>query len=133
MRIPGHERCFVCGRDSELSLDFSPFDGGVEAEFVPSERFVGFEGVIHGGITATVLAEAMGTAAATVFKVFLGRRICVDYLRPVRPGRRYRVVAETVRVEGRSVLCRGRVYDERGEVCAEGEGLFVRVGEQGEV
>jgi acyl-coenzyme A thioesterase PaaI-like protein len=44
----------------------------VSAEFSPRPEHIGFEGIVHGGVLATVLDEAMVWAAT-----WAGRRFCV--------------------------------------------------------
>jgi len=55
--------CLVCGRENpqglHLHLDVDEETGVVRCEFTPLGTHIGFEGVVHGGILATVLDEAM--------------------------------------------------------------------------
>ncbi len=125
MRIPGHDLCFVCGRNSRIGLDFEERDGWMCATFRPTEEFQSFKGIIHGGIIASVLAEAMGMAVSLLEGRFLGKRIGVEYHAPVRPGRRYRVCGKVVRREGRKIFAVAEIYDSDGKVCADAEGLFI--------
>lgn len=63
-----HPFCVVCGRadacgradESGLGLRFTlADDGGVEARFECPERFQGYTGLLHGGVTASLLDGAM--------------------------------------------------------------------------
>lgn len=125
MKIPGHDRCFVCGRDSEIGLDFYEEEGWMCAPFHPTERFLSFPNVIHGGILASVLAEAMGMAVSRTERRFLGRKITVEYYAPVRPGGRYRVCGKITGRDGRKIFATATLYAEDGTLCAEAEGLFI--------
>ncbi len=125
MRIPGHEECFVCGKDSEIALEFLTEGGRVIAGFHLPEKFQSFKGIVHGGVLASILAEAMGTAVSLFESKFLGKRICVEYHAPVRPEVRYRVHGEVVRREGRKIFARAEIYDTDGNLCASAEGLFI--------
>lgn len=62
-----HSRCFVCGRENARGLQ-TPYtlcpDGATEASWTPTASCEGFQGIIHGGIVATVLDEAMSKAVA---------------------------------------------------------------------
>src|SRR6056297_2991038 len=54
--------CFACGDKNPISLHlkFEEIDKNkVRAEFVPGEYHQGYNGIIHGGLTATLLDEAM--------------------------------------------------------------------------
>jgi len=53
--------CFACGQENPvgLKLEFVRDDGEARSEFVISERYEGWYGVVHGGIVCTILDEAM--------------------------------------------------------------------------
>ncbi|NPB04155.1 MAG: PaaI family thioesterase [Thermotogae bacterium] len=125
MKIPEHDRCFVCGENSEIGLDFSNEDGWVCSPFQPTENLVGFEGIVHGGIVASVLAEAMGMAVALQERKFLAKRISIEYDAPVKPGSPYRVCGRVDRRDGRKIFALAYLYDKNGVLCAEAEGLFI--------
>jgi acyl-coenzyme A thioesterase PaaI-like protein len=60
-----YQRCFVCGQRNPfgLHLVFRIEDDTIAADFQPREEHQGFPGVIHGGIVAAVLDEALGRTA----------------------------------------------------------------------
>lgn len=74
--LPHTSGCIVCGRDNphalNLQLQVDPQTGRVCVEFTPRQEHIGFQGVIHGGVIATVIDEAMVWAAT-----WSGRRFCV--------------------------------------------------------
>src|SRR2546430_11187676 len=57
-----YQRCFVCGHRNPygLHLFFRLDQNTIVADFQPREEHQGFPGVIHGGIVAAVLGEALG-------------------------------------------------------------------------
>lgn len=57
-----YQRCFVCGQRNPfgLHLVFLQEEQSIVADFQPREEHQGFPGVIHGGIVASVLDEALG-------------------------------------------------------------------------
>jgi uncharacterized protein (TIGR00369 family) len=75
MELPHTAGCVVCGRQNlhGLGLSLNVDEGGlVWAEFTPRAEHIGFEGIVHGGVLATVLDEAMVWAAT-----WAGKRFCV--------------------------------------------------------
>ena len=57
--------CFACGEKNPISLrlDFKrTSDFTVEAEFIPGEYHQGYDDIMHGGLVATLLDEAMAYA-----------------------------------------------------------------------
>ena len=63
-KIPSYKTCFVCGDDNPigLKLQFRRDGKTARAEFTPTKFYQGYSGVVHGGIIATILDEAMGYA-----------------------------------------------------------------------
>lgn len=53
--------CFACGPDNPIGLHlaFKITSDNIYAEFVPERIHQGYDGVVHGGIIATLLDEAM--------------------------------------------------------------------------
>lgn len=76
MELPHTAGCLVCGRHNphglSLSLEVDEARGAVSVAFTPRAEHIGFEGIVHGGVLATVLDEAMVWAAT-----WAGKRFCV--------------------------------------------------------
>src|SRR4051812_17649018 len=76
IELPHTPNCLVCGRLNphglHLSLRVDLESGVVTTELTPSGDHIGFEGIVHGGVLATVLDEAMVWAAT-----WAGKRFCV--------------------------------------------------------
>lgn len=73
LQLPHTQGCLVCGRDNPhgLKLDFFVSDANVvTAKFVPAIHHCGFEGIVHGGMLATVLDETMTWSATWSIKRF---------------------------------------------------------------
>jgi uncharacterized protein (TIGR00369 family) len=123
--------CFGCGPDNpaglRLTFEAGP-DGTVRGACAIPERFQGYQGVVHGGILATLLDEAMAHA---VLRATAGNaataQLEVRYRRPARVGETLRLEASVTRISGRRIHAQGRICGEDGAVRAEGEALFLRV------
>jgi acyl-coenzyme A thioesterase PaaI-like protein len=74
LQLPHTAGRLVCGRANphglKLSLHVDPQSGLVSVTFIPRPEHIGFEGIIHGGVLATVLDEAMVWAATWIGKTF---------------------------------------------------------------
>ena len=104
----------MCGRENphglHLHLHVEEETGVVRCEFTPLTAHIGFEGVVHGGILATVLDEAMVWAAT-----WSGKRFCVCGELNVR----YKALAkvgEAVVVEAKIVSARPRLIQTDGVI-----------------
>jgi uncharacterized protein (TIGR00369 family) len=92
-------RCFGCGADNPegLQMQFEPRDGASVCEFEVPARFQSWAGMIHGGVVALMLDEAVGWAAWHAGHPGVTGRLEVKFRQPLRLGDRVRV---TGRVEG---------------------------------
>lgn len=138
-RVHGHEvkkeqvtnNCFGCGPGNEagLRLEFV-LDKQRErfvCHFQLADRFVGPPGHAHGGIIATILDEAMGKVNKLRHVVALTSEITVNYLKPVPLNRPLRVESREVKVKGRKHINMAEILNEKGEVLARSQGLFIAI------
>jgi acyl-coenzyme A thioesterase PaaI-like protein len=119
LELPQTAGCLVCGRDNpvglRLRLSAVAASGHVITDFATDPHHIGFAGLIHGGLLATVLDEAMVWSA-----IWSTRRACVAaemtirFKQKVAVGRVMSVDAWVTRarprlIETESTLCDGAV------------------------
>jgi uncharacterized protein (TIGR00369 family) len=99
-----HE-CFGCGDDNPIGLHlrFATNADTVTAAFLPKDVHQGFQGVVHGGIIATVLDEAMAWATAAAGNWAVTTKLDVRFRRPLHVGEPTTVSARVVSVRGRAI------------------------------
>jgi uncharacterized protein (TIGR00369 family) len=121
--------CFGCGARNPhgLRLDFRIEDKRAVAEFEPRAEHQGYPGLVHGGLIATALDEAMGWAMYTLGVWAVTGKMEVKYRRPLPLDAKATVSAEIVRNRGRWLEVRGEVRSAGGKLIAESEGLFMRL------
>ncbi len=126
-----YQQCFVCGRQNPygLQLSFRREDDYVIAEFVPRAEYQGFPGVIHGGIVAAVLDEALNRTSmlADVPAWTMTGRLEVRYRRYVPYGPLLRVRARLEKQRGRMLQASGELLlaNDEQSVLAEAQGTFM--------
>ena len=84
-----HSTCFACGPSNGhgLQLKFKRVPNGSTCTVSISPRFQSYEGVVHGGIVATLLDAAMiHTLQGSCGKDPLTCRLEIRFLRAVPPG-----------------------------------------------
>jgi len=91
------------------------------------KRYTGPPGHAHGGIIATLLDEAMGKVNKLRHVVALTSQITVNYLKPVPLNKPLRVESREVRVRGRRHINMAEILDEKGEVLARSQGIFIAI------
>ena len=138
MELPHTAGCLVCGRQNphglRLSLDVDESSGAVRVDFTPRPEHIGFEGIVHGGVLATVLDEAMVWAAT-----WAGRRFCVAAELSIR-FRKSAGVGVPLRTEAkvdsaaskrpgrpRLIYAEGVIVNETGATVAEATGKYMAV------
>ena len=92
-----------------------------------ADTFEGPQGLLHGGIIATLLDEAMSKAARARGLTAMTRHMEVDYLRPVPSATSIRIEGRVLRSDGRKHWTEARILDEKAHVLANAKGLFVEV------
>ncbi len=120
--------CFACGElnVSGLRLQLHADAGICWAEPTLDERFMGWEGIAHGGIVCAILDEVMAWALVDEDSWGLTARMSVDFRRPVPIGRRLRAEGRVLERRRRLIRTEGRLLDaETGAVHATAEAVYV--------
>jgi uncharacterized protein (TIGR00369 family) len=128
-------RCFGCSPHNGrgLQLAFTKVDRGVvEAHYVAAPDLCGMDGVVHGGVQAAILDEAMGFAVHAAFddpdeSAVATIELNVKYRRPTPTGEALLVRARFVRAEARDVWVTGEIRDAEGRLCTEAESRWRRL------
>ncbi len=130
-RFKDNGRCFVCGRENPEGLRLAfRMDGGrgeAEAEVAFPDRYQGWEGVVHGGLLATVLDEAMIKAAWGRELRCVTGEITVRYSAPARTGEPYRLTGRVAGQRGRIILAESELVGGDGQPVAHATGKLFRV------
>src|SRR5262249_28559916 len=106
-----YQRCFACGQRNPYGIHmvFSQEDNTIVSDFSPGEEYQGFPGMLHGGIVAVVLDEALNRTsllAAHPAWTTTGR-LDIRYRRYVPYGPLLRVRAMLGMQRGRMVQASG--------------------------
>jgi uncharacterized protein (TIGR00369 family) len=125
-----------------LGLDVVDGDNGIELHADWKQELTGnpLKGILHGGVTATMLDTIGGLVAITEtikhtdasqlseLKVRLPTMgtvdMRVDYLRPGR-GARFIATASVIRKGSKLVVCRMELHNEKGDHIAFGTGTYM--------
>jgi uncharacterized protein (TIGR00369 family) len=100
MEVEFDGRCFGCGPLNEegLQMTFLPEGEVSVAEFQVPPRYQSWKGVVHGGIVALLLDEAVGWAAWHRGHPGVTGKLEVRYRQPLRIGERIRLLGRVERV-----------------------------------
>jgi len=129
--LPHTHSCFVCGEINPLGLKLRFHTDGrvVTTRFTPRTEHIGFKGVVHGGLIATVLDEIMVWACAVQTKRFaFCAELNVRFVNPLSPGEEVLVTSELVENRRNRIFeTKGTVQTVAGRLLAEGAGKYVPI------
>ena len=116
--------CFGCGKNNPigLKLDFKLDGKTARAEFTPTELYQGWPGILHGGIIACILDEAMGNASLLSGMNCITADMKVRLRRPVAIGEPLVITSSITKKNRKLVKLRAAVALKNGDIIAEGTG-----------
>lgn len=119
--------CFICGgrNPKGLNLSFRRTDAGVTTEFVLDKEYQGYKEIVHGGLIAAILDEAMIKAANQKGYNAVTAELTVRFKSPLMINQKARVDGKVLK-ESRKVLRATASLKREGVIIAEAEGrLYV--------
>ncbi|WP_458701293.1 PaaI family thioesterase [Sulfurospirillum sp. 1307] len=109
------KNCLVCGIENDFGLKTKFYESDNEEVigiFTPHEKLQSYPGILHGGISATILDETIGRAIMAKYgqnSFGMTIELNIKYKKPVPLDTELKVV-------GRIVNDRGRIYEGSGEL-----------------
>jgi acyl-coenzyme A thioesterase PaaI-like protein len=130
MELRDNQNCFVCGKDNPVGLkvefDLDPAAKTIRGKYIPRPEHQGYEGIIHGGIIAALLDEAMVKLAWRLGIPAVSAELTTKFRAPAAPGDDLAVTARITSEHGRLIEAEAKV--ERGPVVVgEAKGKLLKV------
>jgi len=124
--------CFACGDKNPISLalKFKEVDENrVKAGFVPGENHQGYNGIIHGGLTATLLDEAMAHVIGFKGIKAFTAELNVRYRKAIEIGESLEIYGEYKSSKKSSIAnvhyAQAEIFDKDGNLKAQAEAKFI--------
>jgi len=129
LELKDDAHCFVCGKENiyGLQLDWKTFKNQTKSVFYPSRTHQGWRGIVHGGILASVLDEAMTRLAWETNGQAVTAEITIRYFNPARTGEKLLVTGEIGGTRGRIVETRAEIRNPQGHIVASAKGKAIKV------
>ena len=121
--------CFVCGTRNPigLKLDFS-FDGKtIKTEFTPRKEHQGYFNIVHGGIIATLLDEAMVKLAIELDMPAVTAQMDVRLRKALNVGEKITISAEILKETRKTLDAYAKAVTSDGILAADATGKLVKV------
>lgn len=125
--------CFACGKANPIGLQMEFTQDGdlYKSVWVPTENFQGYPGILHGGITCSLLDEVMGRLLYMEGLVAPTVELSVRYKAPVPIGQPVTLTGWVAERKKRLLIMGGRLTLADGTIAAEAEGKFIIAKNQG--
>ena len=117
-----YSMCFGCGRNNPIGLKLNfKWDGKTaRAEFTPTKFYQGWSGVVHGGIVATILDEAMGYAVLFEGVSCVTAKMQVKLRRPALIDEPLIITSSITNKTGKLIETKANISLKDGTLVAEG-------------
>ena len=126
------EMCFACGEKNPISLnlDFKQIDDNkVKALFVPGEYHQGYNGIIHGGLTSTLLDEAMAYVIGFKGIKAFTAELNIRFKSSIKVGEEIEIYGYYKKKKESSIAvvhyASAEIYDKNGKLKAKAKSKFV--------
>jgi uncharacterized protein (TIGR00369 family) len=127
MMLEDDNYCFICGKQNPmgLGLGFSSIGDKVVAEFTLQKKFQGYKDIIHGGIVAAILDEAMIKALLTKDIQAMTAELTVRFKAPLMAGEKALVEAGVLKVRKNLVETSAVIKKPDSTIVAEGTAKLI--------
>ncbi|CAF1058640.1 unnamed protein product [Rotaria magnacalcarata] len=98
----------------------------VQVAFLLGQGICGHKGIVHGGLTATMIDEVSGAAAFSCVGPCFTANLNIDYAKPLLTPTWVLVRAHVERQEGRKVYVHAVVENGEGQIYAKAVALFIK-------
>jgi acyl-coenzyme A thioesterase PaaI-like protein len=96
--LKDNQRCYVCGKENpaglQVAFEIDKNARTITGRFTPKQEHEGWEGIVHGGVIAALLDEAMVKLAAHLGIPAVSAEITVKFKSPA-------AAADTLTISGR--------------------------------
>ena len=126
------QRCFVCGKNNRigLHLTFQLEDDMTYTEFVPQPDHQGYDGVVHGGILAALLDDAMANCLWLRGVSAVTAKMVLRYREPVQVGTRLFIYGRLLQEREKVATAEGWITTATGTRLVEASGTFFKLSPQ---
>jgi acyl-coenzyme A thioesterase PaaI-like protein len=133
MKIDYNHHCFGCGElnPQSLKLKFKQSEEGVYTIFTPEDYHQGYPGILHGGITSTLLDEVMSNCIVALGFRAVTARLEIRFRQSIPLYRPIRIEARITGRKRRVVDTQGQVLLDDGKLAAEATARFMIVNLKG--
>jgi acyl-coenzyme A thioesterase PaaI-like protein len=125
------DHCFVCGKHNpnglQLTFKLDAATGLIQSEFVPQRRHQGYDGMVHGGILASLMDEVMAHSLWQRGIPAVTAKMQLRYRDPVPVGERLIIYGRLLQERGKTAQTEGWLTAADGTRLVEATGTFFKL------
>lgn len=128
--IVSDSSCFVCGLANRHGLKVRFFrrgDHAAHATCAPEDTFMGYHGLLHGGVSAALLDEIMIKAVLASGRLVVTGRMAIQYRKPVLLGASLQLHGSIVSQKGRLFHTQGALFTDPALPLVTATGTYMEV------
>lgn len=120
--------CFACGMENPDGLRIKWVTSGntATAQFTPDRKYQGWKGIMHGGIIATLLDEAMTRLAWIACGGALTAEMTIRFVAPAEIGKLLDIQGEITNERRKIVEMKASIYS-AGKLIAHATGKAIKI------
>lgn len=128
MKEPTYNECFACGKNNPigLKLTFEYSENKAVSFYTVTKNFQGYNSIVHGGIIATLLDEAMAKIILKTGVEAVTGEMTLKYRKPVPVEKEIKVTGEIIQEKSRTLKTYGKIEFD-GQICVEANATFVKI------
>ena len=126
--LPEHGHCFVCGKDNPKGIGVRwnlMEDKSISSQVTLDLSQQGPPGFAHGGASAALLDEAMGTSVWVSGYQAVAVNLQVNYLKPLPLNNPFKVRGKVEKIDGRKIFASSNIQSMDGTILVTGQGIYI--------
>ncbi len=110
-----------------MGIEYSECENGVEAFFTPKPEHISYFGVVHGGLMAAILDDAMAFCINNQgIKAYTAKKE-IRYIKPLEVKVKYIVSAGIIKTRKKFIITSGKIVDNKGRIFIKSDAIFIPV------
>ncbi len=128
LELVDDNHCFACGMENLDGLRLQWIIEGLTTttQFTPDRKYQGWKGIVHGGILATLLDEAMTRLPCLVYGGAVTAEMTVRFVAPAKIGELLLIRGEIVGESRKIVEMKASVHSTSGTLIASSTGKAIK-------
>lgn len=126
MILEDDKYCFACGQNNPRGLKLKIEKAHKKAiiKFTPDKTLQGYKDIVHGGILATLMDEAMAHAVASMGLMGVTAKLEIRFKKAVEVGKTITIEGTVEDVKNGWAFTNSKIIGDDHEILAEAKGLF---------